>query len=92
MKAYQFFSRPPAVYSKPQAAAQLKQDLLAVHDEIKFGFFSGYTWPITHLPRKRHKYVFGMTGGTVYEDFIKVWISVEILQPLLRDDLSGAER
>jgi hypothetical protein len=45
-----------------------------------------------HLPRKRDKYVFNMMEGAVYEDFIKVWISVEILQPLLRDDLSGPEQ
>ena len=92
MTPFQFHARPPFVYAGSQAGAKLKQDILAVHDEIKFGFFSGYTWPMTHLPRKRGKYVFGMMEGAVYEDFIKVWISVEILQPLLRDDLSGPER
>lgn len=92
MTAFQFHTRPPFVHASSQAAAKLKQDILAVHNEIKFGFFSGYTWPMMHLPRKRDKYVFGMMEGAVYEDFIKVWISVEILQPLLRDDLSGPEQ
>ena len=79
-------------HASSQAAAKLKQDILAVHDEIKFGFFSGYTWPMTHLPPKRDKYVFGMMDDAVYEDSIEVWISVETLQPLLRDDLSGPEQ
>lgn len=28
----------------------------------------------------------------IYEDYTKVWISVEILQPLLRTDLKESER
>ena len=92
MTPFQFHARPSILHATPQAAAKLTQAILAAHDEIKFGFYSGYTWPTSNLPRRRDRYSFGATQGVGYEDFVKVWISVEILEPLLRVDLSGHEK
>jgi hypothetical protein len=95
MRPYKFSERAAGMHSTVEASKQLKVALLTAHDEIKFGFFSGHTSNLTHLPRtqKRQSYVYGVTQPCPHSaDITKVWISVEMLQPLLRDDLNPAER
>lgn len=73
---------------------QLQWQILEIGDDIMFGFCSGYTNTYNQLPRegRRDKYVYGTMEPKIYEDYTKVWISVEILQPLLRTDLKESER
>lgn len=71
---------------------KMKQDILDTHDHIKFGFYSGFTDPESHLPCSKNSYSYGCSTMVPYEGFTKVWIAVEILQPLLRDDLTASER
>lgn len=90
-----FHARSPNIQASEQARNQLTNDILEIHEDIRFGFFSGYTNPLTHLPRSRdkiNKYIFGSTNTVPFEDHTKVWIAVELLQPLLRHDLTDSER
>jgi hypothetical protein len=92
MKLLSFHARSAHVRASPTAASQLRSDILSIHPEIRFGFFSVYTDPLTHLPRRVDEYIFGSTNQVLYEERTKVWIAVEILQPLLRPDLNVSER
>ena len=93
MRLLQFCARSPEIQASQEARNKLKINILEKHEEIKFGFFSGYTDPMTGLPRSgRGKHIFGSANTCPFEDHTKVWIAVEILQPLLRNDLKDAER
>ncbi|ESZ91772.1 hypothetical protein SBOR_7842 [Sclerotinia borealis F-4128] len=90
MKLQRFFSRTHEERTKqlPQTLEKLIQDLTNV---VIFGFNSGYEDVETGLPSLRTSRN-AITGDHSMYDRIKVLISTEMAQPLLRDDLTDAEK
>ncbi|KAJ8059426.1 hypothetical protein OCU04_012370 [Sclerotinia nivalis] len=91
MKLQRFFSRTHGERIHHSFARPLE---ILIHDltsKVMFGFHSGYEDVATGLPRSRTSRNAITRNHTVY-DRIEVLISTELVQPLLRDDLTDAEK
>ncbi len=86
-----FHQRPVQIRNAPSAIAQLNGQILAAAKNIRFRLISGYTNCNSGLVVKE-KFHFAEIQNEIYSDFVRINIAVELLQPLLRNDLTGAER
>jgi hypothetical protein len=87
-----FHQRAPEVRNTPAAIALLQSKLTNAARGIKFRLFSGYC--NTGLPVKEI-YSYAEMNNEIWGGVDGIWrinIAIEILQPLLRNDLTDAER
>lgn len=91
LKLQRFFSRRHGErinHCSPEIIERTIQDLTS---RVVLGFHSGYEDVATGLPRSRTSRNAITRNHTVY-DRIEVLISIELAQPLLRIDLTDAEK
>jgi hypothetical protein len=89
-----FHQRGPALRNDPEALEELQRQILEASEKIRFGLHSGYARGDTGMPYdlKQDHIHYGETVPASIYPYTKVWLGVEILQPLLRRDLTDAER
>ena len=86
-----FKSRPWEQRGTPENIARLSEDFAQMAKQVRFRLGSGYTCWASGLP-VREVYNYGETTQEIAQRKITVEIALELLQPLLRDDLTDAER
>ncbi|KAI9642393.1 hypothetical protein NHQ30_009197 [Ciborinia camelliae] len=91
LKLQRFFSRTQGERISHSSPKTLEKSIEDLTSKVKFGFHSGYEDVATGLPRSRTSRNAITRNHTVY-DRIEVLISTEMAQPLLRDDLTDAEK
>lgn len=59
--------------------------------KMQLVFYSGYTEEETNLPKQR-AWSYGQLSPHQFRDKFKIALAIETVQPLLRNDLTDAER
>lgn len=91
LKLQRFFSRSYGERMNNSSPEALESMIQKLTSKVTFAFHSGYEDVATGLPRSRTSRNAITRNHTVY-DRIEVLISTELAQPLLRDDLTDAEK
>lgn len=90
-----FHQRPYHIRNTPEAISDMQIRLLTASERIRFRLFSGYTNCNTNIPVKEI-FHYGETNVELWEgnvrELVRVNVAIEVLQPLLRGDLTDAER
>jgi len=93
MPYYIFKGRPPEVANLPSEKLALAKKIMDVTDCVGMELYSGYENAMPQRGLAEDDDVFGCTmppGKT--KDRVKIFISYEQLQSLVRDDLTPSER
>lgn len=86
-----FHARPPNIWSNPSVAQYLHAQIIRRVPAIRFRLVSGYGNTFTGLCEGEMA-VCASTGSDVSARMAMVSIAADMLQPLLRGDLTEAER
>jgi hypothetical protein len=86
-----FRLRNPPVVSDEAQRERVQTYISSLARNIRFILISGRTWPQTGLPAP--EILLGKTrGNTIIFEHTKVYVAIETVEPLLRTDLTPAER
>ncbi|KAM0152810.1 hypothetical protein ACHAPG_007473 [Botrytis cinerea] len=91
IKLQRFFSRTHSERTSRSSPRILENSIQNMTSKVVFGFHSGYEEVTTGLPRSRTSRNAITRNHTIF-DRIEVLVSTEMAQPLLRDDLTDAEK
>ena len=91
IKLQRFFSRTHSEKISRSSPRILENSIQNMTSKVVFGFHSGYEEVTTGLPRSRTSRNAITRNHTIF-DRIEVLVSTEMAQPLLRDDLTDAEK
>lgn len=88
---YSIHARPGAVRQSLDELNKLHMISVSLSDHLRFRFYSGYTDTGTDIAVNKNDYVYGETVFDPITKQITMNISIEMLQALLRGDLTQAE-
>ena len=91
MRLLSFHQRRPEERNTPQAIRHVQDAIIRAASKIRMALTSGYTNTETLVP-KRRQYTYASMKEDFFQGFTKINLSIELLEPLLRNDLTGAER
>ncbi|KAM0126583.1 hypothetical protein ACHAP3_009244 [Botrytis cinerea] len=91
IKLQRFFSRTHSEKISRSSPRILENSIQNMTSKVVFGFHSGYEEVTTGLPRSRTSRNAITRNHTIFDRF-EVLVSTEMAQPLLRNDLTDAEK